>query len=147
MRVGRSGLRSSTRQGIRPAALTCVLLCSKLIWLVGSGGFMKRVSRSSSGFIYVLFCSIVLCGLCRISEAQTDLNGYWDLRVPNPSGDGTFLDTYFQLQTDGSAIHGQLIRWRNQLPIAGTLEHGDVHFATQPMASAPRREQKPVVFD
>jgi alpha-galactosidase len=108
---------------------------------------MKRVPSSSSGFIYVLFCAIVLCGLCWFAEAQSDLNGYWDLRVPNPSGDGTFLDTYFQLQTDGSAIHGKLIRWRDELPIVGTLENGTAHFATQPPASAPSWEQRPIVFD
>jgi alpha-galactosidase len=90
----------------------------------------------------------VLRGLCpSAAAAQSSLNGYWDLRVPNPTGDGTFLDTYFQLRQDGTAIHGQLIRWHNELPIAGTFEHGSIHFATQPPASAPSWEQRPIVFD
>jgi alpha-galactosidase len=107
---------------------------------------MNRVLTRPGAFIYLL-CSLVLCSLCRFAEAQSDLSGYWDLRVPNPSGDGTFLDTYFHLQTDGSAIHGKLIRWHDELPIAGTLDHGAIHFATQPPASAPSWEQRPVVFD
>jgi alpha-galactosidase len=108
---------------------------------------MKRVSRSASCFIYLFFCSLVLCSLCPIAAAQSSLNGYWDLRIPSPDGDGTFSDTYFHLQQDGTAIHGQLIRGRHGLPIAGTIEHGSIHFVTQPPASAPSWEQKPIVFD
>ena len=108
---------------------------------------MNRFLRSASGATYLLFCSITLWGFCPSATAQSDLNGYWDLRIPNPSGDGTFRDTYFQLQQDGTAIHGQLIRGQRQIPIAGTLENGSIHFATQPPASAPSWEQRPVVFE
>jgi alpha-galactosidase len=109
--------------------------------------FVKRVLRSVNGFIFLLFCSIVFCGLSRSAAAQSSLNGYWDLRVPNPSGDGTFSDTYLQLQLDGTVIHGQLIRGHHELPIEGTFEHGSIQFVTRPPASAPSWEQKPVVFD
>jgi alpha-galactosidase len=108
---------------------------------------MNRFLRSASGAIYLLFCSIMLWSFCQSATAQSDLNGYWDLRIPNPSGDGTFRDTYFQLQQDGTAIHGQLIRGQQQIPIAGTLENGSIHFATQPPASTNGREQRPVVFE
>jgi alpha-galactosidase len=107
---------------------------------------MKRVVCRPSAVIYLVW-SIMLGSVCQFAEAQSDLNGYWDLRVPNPSGDGTFLDTYFQLQADGSTIQGKLIRWNHELPIAGTLEHGSIHFATQPPASAPSWEQRPIMFD
>jgi alpha-galactosidase len=108
---------------------------------------MKRISRSASCFIYLFFCSVVLCGFCRIAAAQSDLNGYWDLRIPSPDGDGTFSHTYFHLQQDGTAIRGQLIRGHHELPIAGTLEKESIHFATQPPASAPKWEQRPLVFE
>jgi alpha-galactosidase len=108
---------------------------------------VKRILWNKSGFLYLFFCAIVLCGFCPIAAAQSSLNGYWDLRIPSPDGDGTFSDTYFHLQQEGTAIHGQLIRGHHELPIAGTFEHGSIHFATLPPASAPKWEQRPVVFE
>ncbi len=95
----------------------------------------------------ILACTIALCTASTSALAQSSLNGYWDLRVPNPSGDGTFLDTYFQLQQNGDALSGQLIRWHHTTPIVGTVKKDSLHFATQPPASAPRWEQRPIVFD
>src|SRR5579864_1773704 len=108
---------------------------------------MKRISHRASGFICLFLCSIVLCGFCPIAAAQSNLNGYWDLRIPSPDRDGTFSHTYFHLQQDGTAISGQLIRGHHELPIAGTFEHESIHFATKPPASAPKWEQRPVVFE
>jgi alpha-galactosidase len=108
---------------------------------------MKRVASKVSGFVYLSFCSIALWSFCPSVAAQSSLNGYWDLRIASANGDGTFSDTYFQLQQDGTAIHGQLIRGHHDLPIAGTFEHNSIHFQTQPPASAPKWEQTPVVFD
>ena len=98
---------------------------------------MKRILSNASGFLSLFFCAILLCSFCPIAAAQTSLNGYWDLRIPRADGDGTFSDIYFHLQQEGTAIHGQLIRGRRELPIAGTFEHGSIHFATQPPAAVP----------
>ncbi|MGA8939513.1 MAG: glycoside hydrolase family 27 protein [Acidobacteriaceae bacterium] len=94
-----------------------------------------------------LICSIALSGACIPAMAKSTVDGYWDLHVPNPSGDGTFLDTYFQLQQDGNAISGELIRWHYTIPINGTLQNDSIHLVTQPSASTPRWEQQPIVFD
>lgn len=108
---------------------------------------MNRVFHHPTIWIYLLFCSFALCNLSPSAEAQHGLDGYWDLHVPNSSGDGTFLDTYFKLEQVGATVHGQLIRWHDELPIVGTIEHGTIHFATQPPVSAPGWEQTPVVFN
>jgi alpha-galactosidase len=102
----------------------------------------RIVSRTSAVVAIVLSCVAACSG-----AAQSPLNGYWDLRAPNPSGDGTILDTFLQLQQNGNAITGTLIRGRHSAPIAGTLENGAIHFATQPPANAPRWEREPIVFD
>jgi alpha-galactosidase len=81
------------------------------------------------------------------AAAQSHLDGYWDLRAPNPSGDGTILDTFFQLQQSGNVITGSLIRWHHPVPITGMLTNGALHFATQPPATAPSWEREPIVFD
>ncbi|MFP5231236.1 MAG: glycoside hydrolase family 27 protein [Acidobacteriota bacterium] len=92
-------------------------------------------------------CSVACCIPLPLAATQSKLDGYWELRVPNPSGDGTFRDTYFQLLRHGGDVHGALIRWHYTIPIVGTLHHGVLHFATQPPASAPRWGQKPITFD
>ncbi len=92
-------------------------------------------------------CLVACCLPPSLAVAQSKLDGYWELRVPNPSGDGTFRDTYFQLLRHGGEVHGSLIIWTYTIPIVGTLHHGVLHLATQPPASAPRWQRKPITFD
>ena len=104
--------------------------------------------------------ALLLCGLSlamvRPVAAQTDLTGYWDSRTPNPSGDGTYRDTYFQMQQSGETISGSLIRGKNGIPITGTFKDGALHFVTVPPpppappagSTAPARPpQRPITFD
>src|SRR5258708_5340133 len=70
---------------------------------------MHRLFLASTKFFVALSCCMFF-GMVRPSVAQTDLSGYWDVRTPNPSGDGTFRDTYFEIQQTGETIGGTLIR-------------------------------------
>jgi alpha-galactosidase len=117
--------------------------------LLISENVMKRFVRVANGFIYLLFCSVVACGFSPTVAAQTNLIGYWDLRAPDLSGDGTFRDTYFEFQQTGETIGGRLIRWHGDLPIAGTIKDGAVRFTTQAPAPrvANRPAQQPIVFE
>ena len=94
--------------------------------------------------------SLVLSALIFVAPAalfaqadQTDLNGYWELRVPNP--DGTFRETFFELHQNGSALTGNLLgRSPQGIPLTGTVSGTDVHLATVPPAGSTR---PPMVFD
>ena len=97
--------------------------------------------------ISMLLAGIVLSGSIPAASAQSSLNGYWDLRTPNPSGDGTVLHTYFHLQESSNTVVGQLIRWYHTVPVGGTLDHGTIHFVTQPPATAPGWEHRSIVFE
>jgi alpha-galactosidase len=104
---------------------------------------MNRIGSRTSSVLAV----VLSCAAASVCAAQSPLNGYWDLRAPNPSGDGTTLDTFFHLQQKGNAITGELIRGRHTVPVAGTVDHATIHFATQPPAAAPRWERQPILFD
>jgi hypothetical protein len=108
---------------------------------------MRRfVGRKSVVAMMFLSC-LAMCSYPAPAAAQSQLDGYWDLRTPNPSGDGTVRDTFFELQQKGTAVTGELIRWHHAVPLSGTLDHGTIHFATQPAATAPSWELRPIVFD
>ena len=106
------------------------------------GRFIDRKS-----VVATMFLSCLAMSSYPAAAAQSQLNGYWGLKTPNPSGDGTILDTFFQLHQEGTAVTGELIRWHHTVPLSGTLDHGTIHFATQPPATAPRWEQRTIVFD
>jgi alpha-galactosidase len=108
---------------------------------------MKRVVCRTFGAVPLLASAIGVCLFNPYSFSQSNVDGYWNLKVQNPSGDGTTLDTYFQLQQSGDTITGRLIRWHHTIPIAGTMHDGTLHFATQPPVTAPSWEQKPIVFN
>jgi alpha-galactosidase len=101
---------------------------------------MQRLSRASvTCFLSLLCCGLFASGL-RL-QAQTELNGYWDARSPN-GNDGTFRDTYFEIEQSGGTIGGTFLRYPHGIPIAGTLKDGALHFVAQ------RPEQQPAVtFD
>ena len=97
---------------------------------------MRRLFRVSTGYFTLLFCSLFF-GVVRPSVAQTDLTGYWNMRTPNPGGDGTFRDTYFEIQQSGEVISGMLIRRPNGIPITGTFKDNAIHFVTVPPTPPP----------
>ncbi len=108
---------------------------------------MRRFIGGTKSVVSMVLSCVAVCGFAPAATAQSQLNGYWDLRAPNPSGDGTIRETFFQIQQKGNAITGSLIRGHHTMPIAGTLDNGKLHFATQPPATANRWEKRPIVFD
>jgi alpha-galactosidase len=111
---------------------------------------MQRLSRISIGSCALLFCCSVV-GFVRPSLAQTDLNGYWDMRTPNSNGDGTFRDTFLQIRQSGESISGELIRQPHGVPISGSFKDGAIQFQTRPPVAArssasARSAQRPTVF-
>lgn len=76
------------------------------------------------------------------SAAQTNLTGYWVLRVPN--GDGTTRDTYMEFEQKGEEITGELLtRQPEGVPISGTFHDDVLHVATAPSGATGRQ----TVFD
>ena len=115
---------------------------------------MHRLVRIAIGFLAFSFFGSF--GAVQPCLAQADLSGYWDVRTPNPSGDGTSRDTYFEFQQSGETLSGTLIRRPNGIPIAGTFKDGAIHFETvppPPPAPPPARrrpfarQQRPLVYD
>jgi alpha-galactosidase len=105
---------------------------------------------------FCLLLAGIFFGMVRPAGAQTDLSGYWNMRTPNPSLDGTFRDTYFEIRQTGETISGMLIRRPNGIPITGTFKDGALHFVTVPLppaappagSTAPRRPaQRPITYD
>src|SRR5271167_4519569 len=58
--------------------------------------------------------------------AQTDLTGFWVLRVP--TGDGNYRETFFDLKQVGETVTGKALLGAGELPISeGTFKNGKLH--------------------
>jgi|SRR6185437_794191 len=121
--------------------------CRSFTWLRVS--VVICVSTIAAGAAFVL--SPVNACAAQAQAQPADLTGYWDLRTPNANNDGTFRDTYFEIQQTGEAISGSLIRRPNGIPITGTFKDGAIHFTTVPPAPAAGAQQRfggrPVAYD
>src|SRR6185312_16163990 len=149
-RIGYSEGANPFREAHRPGSTRFIAVLTHTLEIS-----MYRFSGVSTGYSALLLCGLSLA-MVRPVAAQTDLTGYWDSRTPNPSGDGTFRDTYFQIQQSGETISGSLIRGKNGIPITGTFKDGAIHFVTVPPpppappagSTAPARPgQRPITFD
>jgi alpha-galactosidase len=105
------------------------------------------MKKSLSAFLLVASLSTAA------SAAAQDLTGYWDLRSPQPNGDGTFRETFFHLTQSGEAISGELVRRPAGIPIMGTYKNGVLSFVTVPPpppapqpGQPPRRATPPVTY-
>jgi alpha-galactosidase len=73
----------------------------------------------------LLVFSLLLLGP-RFVAAQTDLTGFWVLRVP--TGDGNYRETFFDLKQSGEAVTGKVLSGARELPISeGTFKDGRLH--------------------
>ena len=92
------------------------------------------------------FCALLclLFSALPYASAQTDLTGYWNFRLDNK--DGTYRETYFQLEQNGQALTGKLYGRGAQgvTPLEGTIKDGAVHLSTIVPAGSTSR---PMVFD
>jgi len=110
--------------------------------------YSKRAIRSSLSIVYLI---VFLLG-AMAAHAQTNLSGYWLLKVPN--GDGTFRKTYLELKQDGEAITGKLYsRGTDGTPVAGSFKGNQLHFATvvsvppSTPAAGATFTRRPMVYD
>ncbi len=88
--------------------------------------------------ILALLFLAVLCMLPSAS-AQTDLTGFWVLRVP--TGDGNFRETFFDLKQQGDVLTGNMVRDGRQTPLAdGSVKDGKIHFVMT-FGQPPRTRQ------
>ncbi|ADW71106.1 glycoside hydrolase family 27 protein [Granulicella tundricola] len=94
----------------------------------------------------------LLLSTALIAQAQTGLNGYWDLRLPNT--DGSFRHTYLELNASGETVSGKLFgRNVGGQAIEGTLKAGKIRFATVPPPLKPGSPASigstvtPIVYD
>jgi len=72
-----------------------------------------------------------------IAQAQSGLNGYWDLRLPNT--DGSFRHTYLELNASGETVSGKLFgRNVGGQAIEGTLKADKIRFSTVPPYASVR---------
>jgi alpha-galactosidase len=61
--------------------------------------------------------------------AQTDLTGFWVLRLP--AGDGNYRETFFDLTQSGEKVTGKILMGFGDLPISeGIFNNGKLHFVT-----------------
>jgi len=112
-----------------------------------------RHQMSSVWFAFFLWTFLWAVQPC---AAQTDLTGYWDIRAPNPGGDGTFRDMYIELRQNGEQIEGTLLRRPSGISITGSFKDGSLHLETIPPppptpvagSTAPvRPPQRRLIFD
>jgi alpha-galactosidase len=76
---------------------------------------------------FAVFSMLLLTGGLFLLLAQTDLTGYWVLRIPR--GDGTFGETFFNLKQDGETLTGEQVGGRGAIPIHdGIVKDGKIHF-------------------
>lgn len=90
---------------------------------------MKSVTSRTFLCIARACCLLAFLLGTAAAYAQTDLSGYWLLKVSN--GDGTYRETYFELKQKGETLTGGLLgRGPNGIPLTGSFKDGQVHFAT-----------------
>lgn len=101
-----------------------------------------------------LCCAALLFVASACAVHAQELTGYWDLRLPNPNGDGTVREIFFHLEQSGETISGEQIRHPQGIPITGTFKDGAVRFVTVPPeppaadpGMPPRRKQPPTTYD
>jgi alpha-galactosidase len=89
-------------------------------------------SRRSEGqqIIHRLLLALSLLLLSAVPvPAQTNLTGFWVLRLP--TGDGNYRETFFDLTQSGEKVTGKVLTGFGQLPISeGTFSNGRLHLVT-----------------
>jgi alpha-galactosidase len=88
-------------------------------------------------------------GSAHLAIGQTDLSGYWLLKIAN--GDDTYRKIYFDLHQQGDKLTGDWFgRDPKGVPIEGTITGDKIHFATVPppdAAPSASFARRPVVYD
>src|SRR5438128_5659244 len=89
------------------------------------------------GRAIALIAISVIVGFSALGSAQSDFTGRWVARVPN--GDGTFRETVFVLNQQGSTLTGSVVNPNSEQPIVeGVVDGANFTFASAPPTN-PRR--------
>src|SRR6516162_2442825 len=76
--------------------------------------------------------------------AQTDLSGFWLLRVP--TGDGNYREIFLDLKQAGETVTGKVLQGFRDLPISeGTFKGGNLHLVVTFRSQS--QEQRRVTYD
>jgi alpha-galactosidase len=76
-------------------------------------------------FRALLILSLLLLGALP-AAAQTDVTGFWVLRLP--TGDGNYRETFLDLKQSGEKVTGRILRNGRETPISdGTFSDGKLH--------------------
>jgi alpha-galactosidase len=105
----------------------------------GSWSARKRLSVLKSASLGVAL--LLLSALA--AAAQTDVTGFWVLRVP--TGDGNFRESFLDLKQSGEKITGKILRSNREMPISeGTFSNGKLHLV---VVSRVGNQQVSVTYD
>jgi alpha-galactosidase len=75
------------------------------------------------------------------SSAQTDVTGFWVLRVP--TGDGNYRETFFDLKQAGDKVTGQVRLGARDVPVSeGTFQNGMLHLVVKLHSRTQERQLK-----
>ncbi len=84
-------------------------------------------SRQGWGALKLGFFIVSFLLLGQLSSlAQTDLTGFWVLRIPR--GDGTYRESFFELKQTGETVTGKTLGFRDQEISEGSFKDGRLHF-------------------
>jgi alpha-galactosidase len=87
--------------------------------------------------------------LAHPAPGQSDVSGYWLLKIPN--GDDTYRNVYFDLHQQGHKLTGEWLgRDPKGIPMAGAITGDKIHISTLPPPEGPSSNsypRKPVVYD
>src|SRR5262249_28785449 len=89
---------------------------------------VSLIMRRQAGFFRRRLLAIILVfSGAGAAHAQTDVSGFWVLRVP--TGDGNFRETFFELKQNGEAITGKVLAGSREVPITeGGFKNGVLQF-------------------
>jgi alpha-galactosidase len=84
-----------------------------------------RSERRLISYPILLGFSLLLFGAIPVA-AQTDVTGFWVLRVP--TGDGNYRESFFDLKQSGEKVTGKILMGPRETPISdGTFSNGKLH--------------------
>lgn len=86
--------------------------------------WFKPDRRPFTSFALLTFCWLVFIPFPVL--AQTDLTGFWVLRIP--TGDGNYRETFLDLKQSGENVTGKILPGFREMPITeGTFSNGKLH--------------------
>jgi alpha-galactosidase len=89
----------------------------------------SRRSESRQTLYRLLLASSLLLLSAVPVTAQTDITGFWVLRLP--TGDGNYHEAFFDLKQAGEKVTGKVLTGFGELPISeGTFSNGKLHLVT-----------------